>query len=263
MSGEGKWSALVSLATICAIVTMLVFVLLFFSPFAGILMLAVVVLVSFLLIPYPRLVRKKLGTYFNDGQPLLFLSGGTDKIEKYGFSWQIPLALFYMGKWEEALVALEEEFRRPPNVNTPPYDAYLYHYNKAVFLLYTGDFSASQEAYDEFQKQVELFPKDQAHADFIKNYINVIDEHYRLRRAYMQEQSQESLRDYLDFFPKFSKLPNSPTRLNEIILHYYEGLYELRYRSAQRAAAHFDFVLGTGTSTWYGEAARTERAKIS
>ena len=138
---------------------------------------------------------------------------------------------------------------------TNTYEAYIYHYNRAIFLLFADNLSASQDAYDEFKKQLVQLPKGKVNKDVINN----IAEQYRLLLAYKRENSEKSLRDYLESLP--TTFPKPPVLANEIALNYYQGLYELHYGSVQRAMAHFDFILETESTTWYREAARVEREK--
>jgi len=241
-------------AFVFAIIVMVACVVFFVSSVIGILALVILVLAFSYFALYPRHVQKKLDTYLNHGQPHLLLSGkyssmSERKKKRYGYDSRKANAFFQMGKWKEALAALDEY------VKVNPYNAYIYYYNKAIYLLFADDFPASQDAYDEFQKQLDQIPKDQVN----ENGINTIKEQYRLVRAYKQENSEESLRKYLEFLPTIFSKP--PKRLDEIVLHYFQGVYELQYGSAQLAIAHFDFILGTDSTAWYHEAARLEREK--
>ena len=250
VSEKGKeLDTAVPLAALFAIVVMLVCVAFFTSSFAGISVLFALVLLSVYFVLYPLFVQKKLNTYLNNGKPHLFLSSRYSKIKRYSGGSRKANAFFQMGKWEEALGALEEDFHTDPN------GAYIYHYNQAMYLLFADRFSASREAYDEFQKHLKAFPKGKVN----ENLMKTVSGHYCLLRAYKEEKSKESLRNYLEFLPAICS--NPPTPFDEIVLHYYQGLYELDYGSVLQAMSHFDFILKTDSTTWYKEAARLEREK--
>jgi len=245
---------LAPLAALFSIVLVAVFLVFSRSFFAGIFILLTLLLSFLYFILYPLLVHNKLNAYLNNGRPDLLLNSkysniNYSKIKRYGYSWQKANALFQMGKWEEALTALDEYSR------ASHYDAYIYHYNRAIYLLFAENLSASQDAYSEFQKQLAQFPDGKVN----ESVINSITEQYRLLFAYKQENSKESLRNYLEFLPTIFSKPPMPA--NEIALNYYQGLYELHYGSVQRAMVHFDFILETESTTWYREAARLEREK--
>jgi len=168
----------------------------------------------------------------------------------HGARAQRAHAFFHMGKWDEALAALDEHF------HTKRLTAYIYHYNRAIFLVSAGRISASQEAYSEFQKQLEQLPK----VKLGKNTLYIISEQYRLLLAFQKDNNETSLREYLDFLPTTFYKP--PTLMNKIALNYYQGLYELHYGDVQQAMSHFDFILKTESTAWYRNAAQTERQKL-
>lgn len=216
----------------------------------GMVFFSLIPFVIFLFYGVISFLRKNKKKLLDNGQPLKYLEKTNPKYVHWT-EWSSALSL--AGKWRETLAFIEEQQPKIKNDTER-----LFYYNrKFVTYLDLEELENAQQAYQKFCDYAE----NGSHS-FGQDIIDSLKESYHSFYNYQADKSQENLKRHLESSKKTRSLINNQTLWNQIVIHYYQGLYELNEGNKVQAAIHFNFIINNENTTWYKAAAENQMKKL-